>query len=218
MNPIILCIRGFKFTSLLTRLLCTVRYGLNFRKSRSHVAILYPGWGIVSAEPKGVLLLPENYYEDKDVDIEGFELMFPKNECSQLKNRMKWMAKNHLGDGYAIPRYIIDAARIFCFVLGILSPIPYIFGGWIWLAGTWGLILAFFITWQILLRSDRITQDCSEMTAMQLLAVDWIYPVSGSARNEFPDSIYTQMRTLALFGATKRRLIKNRNGRIKLFQ
>jgi uncharacterized membrane protein YvlD (DUF360 family) len=199
--------RAFDILSRIVRFLIGVRYGIPVREAFSHVDIAYDEERDVSAETSGVK------YVQHDQECQGKEVFaFRFQGLSEEKKKLLREAMDaRLGKGYAFARYLLDACRIISLVVALISPIAGIFS-----RSTALIFLGVFILLQlaslILKRIDKKTKDCSELTAEVLMAAGLFAPVSRDPRNEFPNSIFSKMQLLTLFGQAALIGHKPRNG------
>jgi hypothetical protein len=191
------------FSGFLTRLLVSVRYGINFKRAWSHVAIRM-GDKIFSAGTTGVKILSGDYYAVNAIEHDIWRLTVP----SVAYDRAYKVALGLVGVGYAFPRYVLDALRIIAFLLVfaglVVSPLwmLHIIGLSLpaWLIGVG---LAIYGGSQFLLHGDRTTVDCSETSGLILQAAGSIVPFGGDCRNLFPDWFDGTLRTMAIYNGCK---------------
>lgn len=200
----VILVRWRDLSGLLTRLLVAVRYGINFKRSWSHVAIRM-GDKIFSAGMAGVKILPGGYYSAEGVEHDIWRVLVP----AAAYDKAYKVAMDCVGVGYAFPRYVLDGLRIIAFLMVfagvLLSPLwmLHIIGLSLpaWLAG---IGLAIYGCSQLLLRGDRTTVDCSETSGLILQAAGSIVPFSGDCRNLFPDWFDGTLQTISIYrGAIK---------------
>lgn len=188
---------GHSIISKAIRLLTSIRYGIPYKECRSHIDIRYNDRENISSEPSGVRLVKfENSKRHNDITVYRF------SNIPDLKKFYE-IADFLLNRKYAYARYLLDSARIFSFVFGICGVILSLFS-WQINAGFFIalLILQFISIW--LREMDIQTSDCAEASAIILNVIGLITLFSGKARNEFPNGIEDKIRTLEIFGMSKK--------------
>lgn len=188
-------IRGFGLVSRGIRLLTSIRYGIPFRETFSHVESAYDEKKNISAEADGVKILSNTRPKVTRAYAKVFRF---KNFTTEDKANHKKKANDHDGIGYAFYRYALDAARIITFVLVLF-----------WLFFTAldllvGIIVGALIIFLILIKDflkkkDKITEDCSETQSLIYSSNGRWYPLP-NPRNEFPNGMVQVWENLVLNG------------------
>ena len=182
--------KGYSLTSKLVRFLTSIRYGIPFKDTYSHIAIGYDDVSTISAEASGTKLVPNVEIETtskSDVIIYRF-----KNVSLSKIEEFYNIAPQYLGRGYAYARYLLDAGKIFTFVIFILTAMF----GWInfkVFLSFIGFILFIQLISIILRRIDKKTSDCAELSALILNQLKMMPYFSSQPRNEFPNSQLSKM-------------------------
>jgi len=195
-------IRGYSPKSRLVRFLSSIRYGIPFKRTFSHVETAIDENQNISAEATGVKYV--------DNDREGLEksdvivFRFKKFSLQDQKRHQK-AAKDHLATGYAFARYFLDAS--------VIIRVAFILFGWIFLIpglilGDLGLfiisliaLVAFilFLTIVIIIakKFDLLTEDCAENASLIYSKNKKWAPIP-KERNEFPNGMVQVWRNLVL--------------------
>ena len=111
-------IKGKTIQSRFIRLLVSVRYGLRFRDSFSHIE---SGWTVeenISAEGSGTKIVKNDRKALHKADIEVYRI--DKMDEEKRKKHLE-EGKKYVGGGYAYSRYILDALRIIIFFMRSVS-------------------------------------------------------------------------------------------------
>jgi len=194
LKPLDVCFyTGHGITSKVIRLLTSIRYGIPFKECRSHVDIRYNNDKNISAEPEGTVLVNfEDSLKHNDVTVYRFRKLPDLNLFYEIADKL-------LGRKYAYARYFLDASRIFSFVFGVSGTVLSLFN-WKVNAGFFIalLILQFASIW--LRKVDAQTYDCSETSSTILTGLNLLSSISSKLRNEFPNSIESQMKLLVKNG------------------
>ena len=210
-------IRGYSPRSRLVRLLSSIRYGIPFKRTFSHVETAIDENQNISAEATGV-----KYVDNDRVGIEKSEVIvfrFKKfSEHDQKKH--KKAAENHLATGYAFARYVLDASIIirFAFILfGWIFLIPGLimknFGLFIGsLIALVAFILFLTIVIKIAEKFDWLTEDCVENASLIYSKNKKWAPIP-KARNEFPNGMVQVWRNLVLNGVANVVAEKKKEGK-----
>lgn len=196
----IIFVRSHTLLGKLIRLIISVRYGVPFKKAFSHVQSVYDGTDCISAEPKGCKIVHINLLEGYDLltyRIKGISPLVFKSE-----------ANKYIGKPYSYPRYAIDAIRIICFVIGLLllpiGVISFFIGNWVWFLGFFGFGLGLTLLKPGLLRSDKVSYDCTELQSSIFSGIGAWVPPAGMPRNEYPDGMIQVLDNLCLHGKAER--------------
>jgi len=195
-------IRGYGSKSYLVRFLTSIRYGIPFKKTFSHVETAINKTQNISAEAKGVMYV--------DNDREGIEksdvIVFRFKKFSlRDQQRHKTAAEKHLATKYAFARYFLDAS--------VIIRAAFIMFGWIFLIpglilGDLGLFLVslialvtfiLFLTLVIKIakKFDLLTEDCAENASLIYSKNKKWAPIP-KERNEFPNGMVQVWRNLVL--------------------
>ena len=194
LKPLDVCLyTGHSTTSKIIRFLTSVRYGIPYKECRSHIDIRYDNEQNISAEPKGTMLVNfEDSLNNNDITVYRFKNL-PDLEF------FYHIADELLGRKYAYARYFLDASRIFSFVFGVSGVVLSLF--------SFTVNMGFFIallTFQLgsvwLRKVDAQTYDCSETSSTILTGLNLLSSISSKLRNEFPNSIESQLKLLVKNG------------------
>ena len=195
-------IRAFSLRSRLIRLLSSIRYGIPFKSTFSHVETAIDEELNISAEAKGVMYVDNN--RKGLIKSEGIVFRFKRFGPEDQENH-KEEADKHLATKYAFARYVLDASRIvrFTFILfGLIFLIP----GLVMrnLGLTLGSLIALvaFILFLILVieiakKFDLLTEDCVENVSLIYSKNKKWAPIP-KERNEFPNGMVQVWRNLVL--------------------
>jgi hypothetical protein len=189
--------RGYAFTSKVVRFLTSVRYGIPYKDTYSHIALGYDDNSTISAEASGTKLMPNSEIETtlkSDVIIYRF-----KNVSLGKIEEFYNVAPQYIGRGYAYARYLMDAGKIFTFVTFILTAMF----GWINFKVflTFAAFIALIQLATIILRKiDKKTSDCAELSAIILSQLKMMPHFSSQPRNEFPNSQLSKMVMMEWYG------------------
>lgn len=190
----IFLLRGTSFISKFIRLLISVRYGLRYRDSDSHIESAYTKNENVSAESKGTVIVPNN--QDPKAEYTVYRLR--DMDAVRQKNHRE-IADKYIGGGYAYIRYILDAIRIITF---FMIPVIIIFSlfNWLWAVIGGGLILG-FLTFgrRMLMKIDKKTWDCSELQSMIFTENGFYQPLSDRHRDEHPNGMRQWLEIMCLY-------------------
>jgi hypothetical protein len=189
-------IRGYSILSKIIRLIISIRYGIPYRNTYSHIELAYDNDYNISAEPGGIKLVKRSmskrytviYRLAKDMDLLKY---------GDICNK-------YLGVGYAYARYIIDTIRIASLIL-LIPAIPIAIAGIFFrgartmaiIAGI--IILIMTIAKWLLIKRDKLTHDCVELTSMILNDMG-LWHSSTKPRNEFPNGMKQVLDNLVLYG------------------
>jgi len=185
--------KGYKPTSKAIRLLTSIRYGIPYDECLSHVDIRYNNKKNISAEPKGTMLVNfEDSLKYNDVTIYRFRKLPDLNLFYEIADKL-------LGRKYAYARYLLDASRIFSFVFGVSGTLLSLFN-WKINAGFFVALLILQLVSIWLRKVDAQTYDCSETSSTILTGLNLLSSISSKLRNEFPNSIESQMKLLVKNG------------------
>lgn len=188
-------LRGFKLISRGIRLLTSVRYGIPFRETFSHVESAINEKQNVSAEPNGVVIV--NIDRPKVTKAYAKVYRFKKFDEEDQKKHVE-ESKKHLGKRYAIWRYLLDTARIVSFLIIIFGWIVALIDLWV---GVFLLAVIIVITLfkGFLRKKDKLTEDCSENQSLIYTATGKWFPLP-NPRNEFPNGMVQVWENLVLNG------------------
>ena len=177
-------LRGFGLISRGIRFLISIRYGIPFKETFSHVESAINDKQNISAEPNGVMIVSNN----RKKVTGGYAKVYRfKKFDAEEKKRHKEEAKKHEGIGYAFWRYALDAARI---IVGVLVLF------WLFIAALnmlVGIVILAVIIFLMLIkgflkRKDMITEDCTETQSLIYSAYCRWFPLP-KPRNEFPNGM-----------------------------
>ena len=189
--------KGQSITSKAIRLLSSVRYGMPYKDCFSHIDLGYDEDHTFSAEAKGAEIVSTERIETtskRDVIVYRYR----KITQEQIDNFYK-MVPEYEGRGYAFARYIIDAAKIFSFVVFILGLLT----GWMSLKFLllFGILfIALQLVYIFFKKKDKGTSDCSELVAIFLDELKLMPYFSSDPRNEFPNSQLSKMEMMRWYG------------------
>jgi hypothetical protein len=190
--------RGHKLISKIVRIITSVRYGIPYNETMSHIAIGCNEWNVISAETSGTKIMPNNektWKSDKcDVMVYRFNNI---NQTHIIK--LTKIIPNLLNVRYAYARYGLDLVRILTFIFTLFS----IFLGWISfkiLLCLLSVIIVLQISSKYLRKYDQKQSDCAELSAIILNELKLMPHFSSKPRNEFPNSQMSKMEMLVWFG------------------
>lgn len=177
-------LRGFGLISRGIRFLSSIRYGIPFKETFSHVESAINDKQNISAEPNGVMIVPNTRKKVTDAYAKVYRFKKFDNED---KKRHKEEAKKHEGIGYAFWRYALDAVRIIVVVLVLF---------WLFIAALnllVGIVILAVIIFLMLIKGflkgkDLITEDCTETQSLIYSAYCRWFPLP-KPRNEFPNGM-----------------------------
>jgi hypothetical protein len=177
-------LRGFGLISRGIRFLSSIRYGIPFKETFSHVESAIDEEYNISAEADGVRRVLNNRKKVTGAYAKVYRFIKFDEED---KNRHKEEAAKHEGIGYAFWRYALDAVRIIVFVLILL---------WLFIAALdWlvGIVILAIIIFLMLIKGylkskDLITEDCTEAQSLIYSAYCRWFPLP-KPRNEFPNGM-----------------------------
>jgi hypothetical protein len=188
-------LRGFGLISRIIRLLTSVRYGVPFSETFSHVESAINEKQNVSAEPNGVEIVDND--RPKVTDAYAKVYRFKKfDEEDQKKHEEE--SKRHVGKRYAIWRYLLDTARIVSFLIIVFGWIVALISIWV---GFFLLAVIIVITLLkgFLIKKDKLTEDCAENQSLIYSANGRWFPLP-KPRNEFPNGMVQVWENLVLNG------------------
>jgi hypothetical protein len=195
-------IRGYSPRSRLVRRLSSIRYGIPFKRTFSHVETAIDEDQNISAQAKGVMYVKNNRkgIEKSDVIVFRFKKFSPTDQ-----KRHKEEAEDHLATKYAFARYALDASIIIRFA--------FILFGWIFLIpvlimknsrlfiGSLIVLVAFILFLTIVIeiakKFDLLTEDCAENASLIYSKNKKWAPIP-KERNEFPNGMVQVWRNLVL--------------------
>jgi hypothetical protein len=193
---------GYSLRSRFVRLLSSIRYGIPFKRTFSHVETAIDENQNISAEAKGVMYVDNDREGIEKSDVIVFRF---KNFSLQDQKRHKKAAKAHLDTGYAFARYVLDASIIIRFA--------FILFGWIFLIpglimkdfglflGSLIALVAFILFLTIVIKIaekfDWLTEDCVENASL-IYSMNKKWAPIPKARNEFPNGMVQVWRNLVL--------------------
>jgi hypothetical protein len=195
-------IRGYSLRSRLVRLLSSIRYGIPFKRTFSHVETAIDEDQNISAEAKGVMYVDNNRkgIEKSDGIVFRFKKFGPKDQ-----KKHKEEADSHLATKYAFARYALDASVIIRFT--------FILFGWIFLIpgliikgsglfiGSLIALVAFILFLTLIIgiakKIDLLTEDCAENVSLIYSKNKKWAPIP-KERNEFPNGMVQVWRNLVL--------------------
>lgn len=195
-------LRGYSPRSRLVRLLSSIRYGIPFKRTFSHVETAIDEDRNISAGPKGVM------YEKNDREgIEKSDVIVFRFKKFSLQDQQKHKkeAEKHLATKYAFARYVLDASVIIRFT--------FILFGWIFLIpglvmrdlklfiGSLIALVAFILLLTLVIsiakKFDLLTEDCAENASLIYSKNKKWAPIP-KERNEFPNGMVQVWRNLVL--------------------
>jgi hypothetical protein len=192
--------RGHGPISKLIRFLISVRYGIPFKNTFSHVDFAIDEVNNLSAESSGIKSIPRtiNY---KNNEVWAFRLTEVVDVIEEIKRIAKQYQDLHIG--YAFARYILDTTRIVSFVLALLLP-------WFGLL-SWRMGLLVFCSGAVaylvgvaVRASDRRQQDCAENFSEVYERIGVLtWKGWGKARNTSPNGVYNVICNMCAYGAAK---------------
>jgi hypothetical protein len=188
-------LRGFGLISKGIRLLTSVRYGIPFRETFSHVESAINEKQNVSAEQNGVVIVDND--RPKVTDAYAKVYRFKKFD-EEDKKKHEEESERHLGKRYAIWRYLLDTARIVSFLIIVFGWILALISIWVGV-----FLIAVFIMITLLKgflrKKDKLTEDCAENQSLIYLANGRWFPLP-NPRNEFPNGMVQVWENLVLNG------------------
>jgi len=195
-------LRGYSPRSRLVRLLSSIRYGIPFKSTFSHVETAIDEDQNISAEAKGVMYVDNNRegIKKSDVIVFRFKKFSPKDQ-----KKHKEEAEDHLATKYAFARYALDASVIirFTFILfGWIFLIPGLIKRdlalFLWSLGALvAFILFLTVVIKIAKKIDLLTEDCAENASLIYSKNKKWAPIP-KERNEFPNGMVHVWRNLVL--------------------
>jgi hypothetical protein len=187
--------KGYSIRSKFIRLLISIRYGIPFKDSYSHISLGYDDNSTFSAESSGIKIIPNSEIETKRDDVIIYR--FKNLSWGKIEDFFT-LVPQYLGKKYAFARYGLDAARIFTFVCFILTMLF----GWISFKLFLGFVgfIGFLQLITIILRKiDKKTNDCAELSAIFLHKLRLMPFFSSKPRNEFPNSQLAKMKMMCWY-------------------
>lgn len=177
-------LRGFGMISRGIRFLTSIRYGIPFKETFSHVESAIDEEYNISAEANGVMIVPNNRKKVTDAYAKVYRF---KKFDEEDKKRHEEEAEKHKGIGYAFWRYALDAVRIIVVVLVLF---------WLFIAALnllVGIVILAVIIFLMLIKGflkgkDLITEDCTETQSLIYSAYCRWFPLP-KPRNEFPNGM-----------------------------
>jgi len=188
-------LRGFGLISWGIRFLSSIRYGIPFKETFSHVESAINDKQNISAEPNGVMIVSNNRKKVTDAYAKVYRF---KKFDDEDKKKHKEEAAKHEGIGYAFWRYALDAVRIIVVVLVLF---------WLFIAALnllVGIVILALIIFLMLIKGflkskDMITEDCTETQSLIYSANKRWFPLP-KPRNEFPNAMVQVWENLVLNG------------------
>jgi len=188
-------LRGFGLISRVIRLLTSVRYGVPFLETFSHVESAINEKQNVSAEPNGVEIVDNDRPKVTDAYAKVYRFM-EFDEEDQKKHVEE--SKRHVGKRYAIWRYLLDTARIVSFLIIIFGWIVALIDIWVG-AFLLAVVIVISLLKGFLREKDKLTEDCSENQSLIYSANGRWFPLP-KPRNEFPNGMVQVWENLVLNG------------------
>lgn len=195
-------IRGYSLRSRFVRLLSSIRYGIPFKRTFSHVETAINEKQNISAEAKGVMYV--NNDREGIEKSDGIVFRFKKFSLKDQKKH-KEEARKHLATKYAFARYALDASVIIRFA--------FILFGWIFLIpglvvkvrglflGSLIALVAFILFLTLVIgiakKFDLLTEDCAENASL-IYSKNKKWASIPKERNEFPNGMVQVWRNLVL--------------------
>jgi len=207
-------IRSYGLRSCIIRLLSSIRYGIPFKKTFSHVETAVSGKRNISAQAKCVMYVDNNREGIQKSDVIVFRL---KKFYKTDKENHVAAAAAHLETRYAYGRYILDAFRITLAVFILFGSIFFILGipvlflvfpdvfktvlktnfmAWV------ALLVLLFIGIEIAKIFDKSSEDCAENASLIYSKNKRWAPIP-KERNEFPNGMVQVWRNLVLNGVAE---------------
>lgn len=210
-------IRSYSLRSQFIRRLISIRYGIPFKSTFSHVETAISEEQNISAEAKGVMYVKNDRKAIERSD--GIVFRFKKFSPIDQK-RHKEEAKKHLATKYAFARYALDASVIirFAFILfgwvflipGLVVKDPKLFFGSLIALVAFILFLSLVIG--IAKKFDLLTEDCAENASLIYSKNKKWAPIP-KERNEFPNGMVQVWRNLVLNKAAEVVAEKEKGGK-----
>lgn len=187
-------LRGFGLISKGIRLLTSVRYGIPFRETFSHVESAINDKQNVSAEKSGVEIVSNE--REKVTEAYAKVYRFKKFDDEDKEKHEKEAVENHVGKRYAFWRYVLDFLRIVTFICALFWGIVMMLDRFIGLIVLMEIVL-FFLIRRYLIKKDKLTEDCSENQSLIYSATGRWFPLP-KPRNEFPNGMVQVWENLVL--------------------
>jgi len=187
-------LRGFGLISKGIRLLTSVRYGIPFRETFSHVESAINDKQNVSAEKSGVEIVSNK--REKVTEAYAKVYRFKKFDDEDKEKHEKEAVENHVGKRYAFWRYVLDFLRIVTFICALFWGIVMMLDRFIGLIVLMEIVL-FFLIRRYLIKKDKLTEDCSENQSLIYSSTGRWFPLP-KPRNEFPNGMVQVWENLVL--------------------
>lgn len=189
-------LRGFSLISRGIRLLTSVRYGIPFRETFSHVESAIDEEQNVSAEKSGVKIVSNKREKITKAYAKVYRLK--KFDDDDKKNHKEEAVNNHVGKKYAFWRYLLDFIRIVTFICALFWGIVMMLNKFVGLIVLMEIVF-FFLIKGFLIKKDKLTEDCAENQSLIYSANGRWFPLP-RPRNEFPNGMVQVWENLVLNG------------------
>lgn len=204
----VMFLKGTGFYATIVRFLIAVRYGISYDAAYSHVQTYVGDDTVLSAEPKGTVLVPlEKSVKNSDVLVYRF-----CGDVRQKEYREKYLEiyKDRIGKKYAFARYAMDALAVMAFTVLLFAVIAMPINI-LWSAYSAGCVFVLVVARKLLRKTDAVTEDCVEGVATILEQCGMYRPLCGK-RNEHPNGMLGVFDNLCVYGIARLVLTKKSKG------